>query len=101
MRMKIVVRDAQNTEQIVNVKPIALIRRNASGGCVRLFEKPHSSSSPITLRIVAELRPEAFANLSAIAFDPTGSPVTKCSLIIAVRIDLPARIGKIVGFSRS
>jgi hypothetical protein len=44
--------------------------------------------------MVAELSPEAFANFSAIAFDPTGSPVTKCSLIIAVSTVCPRESGK-------
>jgi hypothetical protein len=37
----------------------------------------------MTLRIVAELQPVAFANLSETVCDPIASPVTRCSSMIA------------------
>src|SRR5947209_54913 len=37
----------------------------------------------MTLRIVAELHPVACAKRSEIVLEPTGSPVTRCSFIIA------------------
>src|SRR4051794_24435123 len=60
---------------------------------------PISSSSPITFRIVAELRAEALANFSASVLEPTGSPVTKCSLIMADKIICPRESGKSKRFS--
>ncbi|MDQ6785972.1 MAG: hypothetical protein M3033_04030 [Acidobacteriota bacterium] len=46
------------------------------------------------LRIVAELQPAALANFSATDFDPTGSPVTRCSLMTADKMICPRASGK-------
>src|SRR2546426_8529331 len=54
---------------------------------------PASSSSPMTQRIVAELHPAACSKRSDKACDPTASPVTKCSLMIADRTAWPREPG--------
>src|SRR5688572_19048502 len=38
--MKVLIRNAEHTEQIVNVKSIPLVRWNSTGRRMRLFEEP-------------------------------------------------------------
>ena len=59
------------------------------------------SKSPMTLRIVAELQPAAWAKRSARAREPTGSPVSKCSWIIASNTAWLRKLGALPGFAES